>query len=232
MKSFLDIKFKDGLHTPESPKEEFIAHCTNGALTPGQENDINEYNKRLKYEQHEKPIIFIGMDTSSLASGANKIKEAIINELVLQKIDAEIVETGGIGFGTYEPFVDIKLPGKDRIVYSQISVKDIPELLKTSLVKKEIHVKKVFATYGETNEVVTNIKEIPFFKEQIRIVLENCGIINPESIDEYIAAGGFKGLDKALRLMTPETVVKEVLDAGLRGRGGGGFPAGKNGNWL
>lgn len=227
MKSFLDIKFKDGLHTPETPKEEFIAHCTNGALTPGQEQEINEYNKRLKYELHEKPIIFIGMDTSSLASGANKIKEAIINELSLQKIDAEIVETGGIGFGTYEPFVDIKLPGKDRIVYSQISVKDVPELLKTTLVKKEIHVKKVFATYGETNEIVTNIKEIPFFKEQVRIVLENCGIINPESIDEYIAAGGFKGLDKALRLMSPETVVKEVLDAGLRGRGGGGFPAGK-----
>ena len=227
MKSFLDIEFKNGKHSSENPKEEFIAHCTNAVLSPGQEKDIIELNKKLRYESHDLPVIFIGMDTSSLASGANKIIEEIKKELSLLKIEATIVETGGIGFGTYEPFVDVKLPGKDRIIYSQIGVKDIHELLKTTLVKKEIFVKKVFATYGETNEIVNNINEIPFFKQQLRIVLENCGIINPESIDEYIAAGGFKGLDKALRLMTPENTTKEIIDSGLRGRGGGGFLTGK-----
>jgi NADH:ubiquinone oxidoreductase subunit F (NADH-binding) len=67
----------------------------------------------------------------------------------------------------------------------------------------------------------------PFFKQQVKIVLENCGIIDPSSIDAYIAGGGFKGFDKALRILTREEVVKEILDSGLRGRGGAGFPAGK-----
>ena len=63
MKSFLDIKFKDGYHSPENPKGEFITHCTNSALSPEQESEINEYNKKLRYELHDLPIIFIGMGT-------------------------------------------------------------------------------------------------------------------------------------------------------------------------
>lgn len=227
MKSYLDIQFKDGKHSPETPKEDFIARCTNPSLSPGQEKEVDEFNKRQKYEIHEKPVIFIGMDTSSLASGAGKIKAAIAKELLRLEIDAAVVSTGGIGFGTMEPFVDVKLPREDRIVYAQITEKDVPKLIETTLVNKEIYVKKVFATYGKSNGVVKNIYETPFFANQLRVVLEYCGIIDPESIDEYIAAGGFKGLDKALRIMTPESVVKEILESGLRGRGGGGFPTGK-----
>ncbi|MDP2304234.1 MAG: NADH-ubiquinone oxidoreductase-F iron-sulfur binding region domain-containing protein [Ignavibacteria bacterium] len=167
------------------------------------------------------------MDTSALASGAGKVKAAFEKELKEKNIEAKIVATGGIGFGTLEPFVDIKLPGEDRVVYSQINEKDVPKLVESVLIKKEVFTKKVFATYGKGTDTLPNINETPFFKPQLRVVLENCGIIKPESIDEYIAWGGFKAIDKALRLLTPAEVVNEILKSGLRGRGGGGFPAGK-----
>ncbi len=226
MKSFLEIKFKDGFHSPENPKSEFIAHCTNGSLTPDQEQEINDYNKYLKYQDNKSNIIFIGMDTSGLASGAGKVKIAIEEEVKKLGLDVEIVSTGGVGFGAIEPVVDVKVSGKDRIVYGNIEPKDIPAFIKTTIVDKETYEKKAFATYGETTDKILNINETPFFRIQQRIVLENCGVIDPQSIDEYIAAGGFKGLDRALRLSSPEEVVEEVLDAGLRGRGGGGFPTG------
>ncbi len=227
MKSFLDLRFDGHHHSPETPVEEFIACCADPSLISDQEHEINEYIQKLRYEKHSEPVIFIGMDTSSLASGAGKVKLAIEDELKKLDLTAQIVPTGGIGFGTMEPFVDIKLPGGDRIVYATIEPKDVPLLLKTTLVEKKIYEKKLFATYGKSNGIVKNIKKTPFLKNQFRVVLENCGIINPESIDEYIAHGGFKGLDKALRSMKPEDIVNEIIKSGLRGRGGGGFPTGK-----
>ncbi len=227
MKSFLDIKFSEGLHSSESPNPNFIRVCTNPSELPEQESLIKEYIANLKYETHDKPLIFIGMDTSGLASGAGKVKKAILEELQKLNIEAEVVPTGGIGYGAIEPVVDIKLPGQDRVVYASITVKDVPELVKTTLVDERIYLNNVFATYGETNDTLTNVWETDFFKRQQRVVLKNCGQINPDSIDEYIAAEGFKGLDKVLSSMKPEDVVKEVLKSGLRGRGGGGFPTGK-----
>lgn len=227
MKSFLEIKYNIENHTPVNPKEDFIAKCTNPKLNPGQENEVEQFNKELRYEINDVPVIFIGMDTSALASGAGKVKAAFEKELKEKNIEAKIVATGGIGFGTLEPFVDIKLPGEDRVVYSQINEKDVPKLVESVLIKKEVFTKKVFATYGKGTDTLPNINETPFFKPQLRVVLENCGIIKPESIDEYIAWGGFKAIDKALRLLTPAEVVNEILKSGLRGRGGGGFPAGK-----
>ncbi|MBL1211905.1 MAG: 4Fe-4S binding protein [Ignavibacteriae bacterium] len=227
MKSFLEIKFNDEYHSSDSPKDEFIAHCTDGSLTPNQETEINDYLKVLTHEKHEIPIIFIGMDTSGLASGAGKVKEAIEDQLKELKLDAEIIATGGIGFGAIEPVVDVKLPNEERIIYKEITPKEVKDLLTTTIVNKDIYTKKVFATYGKGTEEVPNINETPYFKNQKRVVLKNLGVVNPDSIDEYIASGGFKGLDKALRLMNPAEVVDEILESGLRGRGGGGFPTGR-----
>ncbi len=228
MKKFLDIKFKDGRqHSPRNPVEEFIAHCTDGSLTPGMEEEINEYNKKLKYESHDLPLIFIGMDTSGLASGSGKVRAAIEKELEAMNIKAQIIPTGGLGYGAIEPVVDIKLPGKERIIYKSVTPRDVSALIKSTITEGGVYKKKAFATYGEATEDLPNVNETPFFKKQKRVVLKNCGINSPNSIDEYIAAGGFRGLDKALRLMTPDEVVDEVLESGLRGRGGGGFPTGK-----
>lgn len=226
MKSFLEIKFKNGYHSAENPIREFITHCTNPSLNLEQEKEISEYITKLKYISHDIPIIFIGSDTSGLASGAGKVKQAIEEELLKLNINAEIVLTGGMGYGAIEPTVDIKLPSRDRIIYAEITYKDVPEFIKTTLIDKKIYTKKVFATYGNSLPDLKNINETNFFKNQKRVVLKNVGVINPDSIDQYIVSGGFKALDKTLRLLTPMEVVNEILASGLRGRGGGGFPTG------
>lgn len=227
MKSFLEIKIDNEFHSPESPKGEFIAHCTNPSLSPNQEGDIVQYNKMLRYEVHDNPVIFIGMGTCGLASGADKVKVAIENELIKNNIFAEIIPTGCIGYCAKEVIVDIKLPNGERISYCEVTPKDVPALIKTTLVDNEVYQKNLLGSHGEGNENVPRLNDLPFFRKQKKVVLENCGIINPTSIDEYIANGGFKALDKAIRIMNPEAVVNEVLESGLRGRGGGGFPTGK-----
>ena len=231
MKSFLELTYCrecESLHPKGYPA--FINNCTNG-LTCEHDHKSNEailkLNKILRYEEHTEPIIFIGMGTCGLASGANKVKAAIESELSKLNIKAIIVPTGCIGYCAKEVIVDIKLPNKDRISYSEIEPKDVPALLKKTLVDKQILIEKLLATFGKTDEYVTNINEIPFFAKQQKVVLENCGIINPTSIDEYIAYGGFSALEKVLSKMTPKDAVNEVLNSGLRGRGGGGFPTGK-----
>jgi len=230
MKTFLDICCKECWHSAKNPCEQFVACCTTGPLCHHDDkckNEIIELNKRLTYRVHELPVIFIGMGTCGLASGAEKVKAAIEQELEKLNLKAEIVTTGCIGYCAKEVIVDIKLPDGERVSYCEVTVKDIPELIKKAIVEKGVYTKKVLGTHGEGKNGVVKIKEVPFFSRQLKLVLENCGIINPTSIDEYLASGGFKALDKTLRLMTPEDVVNEVLESGLRGRGGGGFPTGK-----
>ena len=231
MKSFLDLVYCKECETEHSYNySNFISDCRTG-LTCGHNSKLNEdiikLNKVLTYEEHIDPIIFIGMGTCGLASGANKVKQAIEEELMKLNIDATIVPTGCIGYCAKEVIVDIKLPNKDRISYCEIVPKDVPALLKKTLVDKQIFIEKLLATFGSTDEYVTNINEIPFFSKQQKIVLENCGIINPTSIDEYIANGGFEALEKIINTMSSKDVVDEVLNSGIRGRGGGGFPTGK-----
>lgn len=227
MKSFLEIKFNQAYHSPENPISEFITHCTDESLSPSQRKNILDYNRRLRYEIHDLPIIFIGMGTCGLASGADKVKKAIEDELAAKELKAIIVPTGCIGYCAKEVIVDIKLPEGERISYCEVTPKDVPNLIQSTIVEQDVYKDKLLGTHGNGDSGVKRIKDITFFRKQKRVVLENCGLINPESIDEYIAIGGFKALDKTLRLMTPKDVVNEILASGLRGRGGGGFPTGK-----
>ena len=230
MKTFLDFCCNECWHTNEKPCEHFIACCTEGPLCHTNDKckeSIKELNKKVRYEVHDIPVIFIGMGTCGLASGADKVKTAIESELAKLGLTAEIVPTGCIGYCAKEVIVDVKLPGNDRISYCEVTPKDVPELIKKTIIDKGVYSKKALGTHGKGTDSLLNINETPFFRRQKKVVLENCGIINPNSIDSYIAHGGFKGLDKALRLMNPEKVVQEVLDGGLRGRGGAGFPTGK-----
>ncbi len=230
MKSFIEKCCDQCWHSVEKPCDLFIACCTEGPLCHKDDKCKEKFqsiNNSLKYSSNEVPVIFIGMGTCGLASGADKVKKAIEDELLKQNIKAEIVPTGCVGYCAKEPIVDIKLPGKDRVSYCEVTAKDVPDMLKSTIVDNGIYKKRFLATYGEGTAEFPAMKDVPFFKRQLKVVLENCGVINPESIDEYIAAGGFKALDKALRIHSPAKVVQEVLDSGLRGRGGAGFPTGK-----
>jgi NADH-quinone oxidoreductase subunit F len=230
MKNFDQLCCEKCWHTPQNPCEHFIQCCTEGPLCHSDEKcreEISSLRKQLRYEQHELPIIIIGMGTCGLASGAGKVKETILEELKKLNIDAIVESTGCIGYCAVEPIVDVKLPGEDRISYCEIVPKIVPKFLHTVLVEKKIFKEKLLGTHGKSNHDARNINEIPFFEFQRKIVLSNCGIINPDSIDTYLAYGGFKAFDKVIRLMKPEEVIKEITISGLRGRGGGGFPTGK-----
>ncbi len=231
MKSFIELVKCDECGTTHSKSyPTFISDCRNG-LSCDHNSDLNqeilELNNILTFKEHSEPIIFIGMGTCGLASGANKVRKAIEEELNKLEIEVTIVPTGCIGYCAKEVLVDIKLPNRDRISYCEIIPKNVPALLKKTLIDKQIFIEKLLATFGETDEYVSNINEIPFFAKQQKIVLENCGIINPTSIDEYIASGGFLAIEKILKTMSSKNVVDEILNSGLRGRGGGGFPTGK-----
>lgn len=230
MKNFDQLCCEKCWHTPQNPCEHFIQCCTEGPLCHSDEKcriEISSLRKRLRYEEHELPIIIIGMGTCGLASGAGKVKEVIQEELKKLNIEAIVESTGCIGYCAVEPIVDVKLPGEDRVSYCEIIPKIVPKFLHTVLVEKKIFKEKLLGTHGKTNQDARNINEIPFFEFQRKIVLSNCGVINPDSIDTYLAYGGFKAFDRVVRLMKPEEVIKEISISGLRGRGGGGFPTGK-----
>jgi NADH:ubiquinone oxidoreductase subunit F (NADH-binding)/NAD-dependent dihydropyrimidine dehydrogenase PreA subunit len=213
-----------------SERRNFIKYCNNqidaenGSVSRTQ---IDELNKKLSYSDHDFPIIFIGMGTCGLASGAEKVKNAIENELKDKNLNAVIVPTGCIGYCAKEVIVDIKLPGKPRIAYCEISERDIPSLIRRTIIEQDIYHEKLLGAHSITSNGIKNINDLPFFRRQKKVVLENCGIIDPTSIDEYLAHGGFLALDKVLSDMKPKDVVDEILKSGLRGRGGGGFPTGK-----
>lgn len=229
MRTYIDKCCDQCWHSLDNPCDLFIVCSLEGPLCHQDEKCKEKHqtlHNNLKYKNNEVPVIFIGMGTCGLASGADKVKTAIENELKAKNIVAEIIPTGCIGLCAREPIVDIKMPGKDRISYCEVSPKDIPALIDTHIIKGGIYDKKLLGSFGNSSAKIPNINETPFFRKQMKIVLENCGVINPNSIDEYIAAGGFKAMDKAIRLMSPEDVVKEIKESGLKGRGGGGFLTG------
>ncbi len=228
MNTFLEKCCDKCWHTNQTQCELFIQCCTDGPLCHHDENckaKYERFNKELKYVEHDKPVIFIGMGTCGLAAGAQKVEEAIKAELKKLNIDAKIESTGCVGYCTKEVIVDIKLPGGERISYCEITPKLVPRLLQKTLIEKDIFTEKLLGAYSNNNEI-QSIYQVPFFKKQLKVVLKNCGVINPGSIDTYISFGGFKALDKVLRLLKPGEVVKEIVDSGLRGRGGAGFPTG------
>ena len=151
--------------------------------------------------------------------------DAINSELAKHKIDATIMQVGCIGLCYAEPLVDIIKPGRPRISYGNVTPETAPQLIEDYLVKDNPHPDLALGTIGDGGiEGVPRFFDLPMLKPQVRIVLKNCGFIDPEKITHYIARGGYSGLARALK-MTPEQVIEEVKKSGLRGRGGAGFPA-------
>jgi NADH:ubiquinone oxidoreductase subunit F (NADH-binding)/Pyruvate/2-oxoacid:ferredoxin oxidoreductase delta subunit/(2Fe-2S) ferredoxin len=184
----------------------------------------------FKNEENDKPIIFIGAGTCGLGAGADKVITASRNYLLNNSIEAKIIETGCIGLCSSEPILDIKLPGRNRISFENVSSEKVNLILGSVFAENADIESKLgqFVTEGNTGwEDVQSIHEHPFFKPQTRVVLQNCGIVDPISIEEYISRGGYVHYLNVLRTINPYDICDSIEKSGLRGRGGGGFPTGK-----
>jgi len=168
--------------------------------------------------------------TGCTSSGSQKIIEAFEAEVKAKGLDEEvkIVRTGCFGLCSVGPIV-IVYP--DGTFYSHVDAADVSEIVEEHLLKgrpvqRLIHVDEQEAIEEKAN----SLAETKFYRKQKRVALRNCGVINPEDIDEYIGMDGYQALGKVLTEMTPDDVIKCILDSGLRGRGGGGFPTGRK--WM
>jgi len=174
----------------------------------------------------ERGRILVGAGTCGRAAGAGEILEAIHSYLASSSLEAEVHQVGCLGLCYAEPLVELAAGGAPRVLYGRLAPEDIPGLLRDYFCKKELRPDLALATMGGgTAEGIPAFHELPMLKGQVRIVLRNCGLVNPESIFHYIACGGYAGLKRALG-MTPEQVIEELKRSGLRGRGGAGFPTG------
>ncbi|VBB06328.1 respiratory-chain nadh dehydrogenase 51 kd subunit signature 2 [Lucifera butyrica] len=174
--------------------------------------------------EHIRAHVLICAGTGCVSSGSKKVEAALRNELAKKGLDKEvkIVETGCHGFCEMGPLVIVYPEG---VFYCRVQESDVPELVETHLYKGRI-VERLLYKEPLTMEKIPSYSEISFYKKQMRMVLANCGHINPEVIEDYIAEGGYEAMGKVLSTMKPADVVAEVKKSGLRGRGGGGFPTG------
>ena len=161
--------------------------------------------------------------TACFSGGGDKIVDEFKAQLKAQGLDTsvQVVATGCLGFCEQGPIVKILPQGT---FYVQVKPEDVKEIISEHLVKGRVVQRLCYDPNQATNLVAE--ANIPFYQKQYRIVLRNCGVIDPEKIEDYIARDGYKAIEKVLFEMTPEQVVEEILKSGLRGRGGAGFPTG------
>lgn len=191
-----------------------------------------QLEKELSYisgERVSQPVIYVGMATCGQIAGALQTFEAIREYLDEHGIAAELIEGGCIGLCSAEPIVDVQLPGKARISFGNIT-KDKVQYLLDEILNHNLPDNKIIGQY--TNDIsqlwdgVPSIFEHPFFAGQQRILLDNCGLIDPVSVEQYIARGGYWAFADTISRMTPAAVCQLVEDSELKGRGGGGYSTG------
>lgn len=162
--------------------------------------------------------------TGCTSSNSLAIIEALEAEIAKKGLQEEVkvVRTGCFGLCALGPIMIVYPEGS---FYSQVKVEDVPEIVEEHLLKGRL-VKRLLYDETVTMDDVKSLQETDFYKKQHRVALRNCGVIDPENIEEYIAFDGYMALAKCLKELTPEQVIQIVKDSGLRGRGGGGFPTG------
>lgn len=159
--------------------------------------------------------LVVGLGSCGIAAGGNKIVQAIEDEIAKRGLDVELEKTGCIGMCYLEPIVDVIDDKGNKTTYGRVTPEMVVDIFDRHIGKGEILREHVVGGEGAGGS---------FLKKQVRIALRNCGIINPESIDDYINNNGYKAAEKALMEMSPEEVIDEMKVSGLRGRGGAGFP--------
>jgi len=177
-------------------------------------------------QRSEKPRILVGMGTCGIAAGAEDVIGALTEKLAEYNVQADVTHVGCIGLCFAEPLIEVIIPGKPSVFYGNLTPQLVSEIVEDYLIAGNPRADLALGTRGEgALEGIPKLFDLPVLKPQVRISLRNCGNINPENIDQYIANGGYLGLVNAVK-MNPGEVIEEVKKSGLRGRGGAGFTTG------
>ncbi|MEA3478863.1 MAG: NADH-quinone oxidoreductase subunit NuoF [Bacteroidota bacterium] len=177
-------------------------------------------------QQSTDPVVYVGMGSCGLASGAGEVWKALQQSITQKKEKLKLIKVGCIGPCYLEPFMDIQAHGSPRLSFNNVDPERAEQLIKGYVKLEDTHLKPI-GHLGDPGTVLNGTKSfwnLPMLKNQKRIVLRNCGIVDPENIMHYIAREGFQGIINALN-KDPEKVIAEIKVSGLRGRGGAGFPS-------
>jgi NADH-quinone oxidoreductase subunit F len=191
--------------------------------------ELREEGLRSLYPEEGK--LLVGTSSCGLAAGAREVLEALSEEVEAQGLKFKVAETGCLGFCSKEPLVELRTPTL-RVIYPEMRPAKARELI-SSLARGDKKPEWALFRIAPDGSAAQELEELPldaeleFYKKQKKLVLRNCGLIDPTNIREYIARGGYFAAYKALTQMEPEEIIEEIKTSGLRGRGGAGFPTGR-----
>ncbi|MFA6003908.1 MAG: NADH-ubiquinone oxidoreductase-F iron-sulfur binding region domain-containing protein [Elusimicrobiota bacterium] len=221
-------------HGRKQPCPRYVECLTEGPFChddPQCRQRRHDHFQGLRRTAAVRPTVYVGAGTCGLGAGAGAVVEAARAHMLARGWAGDVVEVGCIGYCVAEPILDIQLPGRNRLSLRNVSAGEVAGFIDEVLQGRVPSGGRVLGQHRGTGAGewagVPALDEHPFFKPQKRLVLENCGLLDPKSLEEYLARGGYRALSKVLRDMTPAEVCAEVEKSGLRGRGGGGFPTGR-----
>jgi NADH:ubiquinone oxidoreductase subunit F (NADH-binding)/(2Fe-2S) ferredoxin len=175
----------------------------------------------------DKPIIRVGMSTCGLAAGAEPVFAALGEAVKAAGANVRVARTGCAGMCSMEPLVEVQLPGQAAVMFGDVNAEFARTIVGAIVAGKSLPADKRVPSIAQLARVAGEPVGTGDEPRQYRIVMRNCGVIDPEEIEEYMDRGGYQALTKVLSSMSPEDIIEELKLAGLRGRGGAGFPA-----WL
>ena len=202
-----------------------LAQSDRSELNPEEQRRADE----LRKIQISRPLVMVNSSTSGIVAGSNATWKAIELYAADRSVELELAETGSIGLSSEDPVVAVQIPGRTRIFFSRITADKVPSLLDDlfhQVVPDQNVIGQLLREGQEPWKDVQALEDIPFFALQNRVVMESCGIVDPFSLEEYMAGGGFRAFLNTIRSYTFSEVCELVSSSGLRGRSGGGFSTG------
>ena len=210
------------------PDKEFLLKLAQGFI-PEPSDEEAKYLALLNRERVTKPLVMVNSSISGVVAGARETWAAIESYVAERSLDIELSESGSIGLSSEEPVVSVQMPGKTRLFFSKVKAENVHSLLDDVIhhvIPEQMLIGQLRREGQEAWPDVPFLDEIPFFSLQSRVLLEDCGIIDPFSFPEYVTRGGYRAFLQTIRSQTFSEVCDLVIRSGLRGRSGGGFPTG------